>query len=278
MLKDLLRIFTVTLLTLFPYLLFATEEPPKTQARNKDWNVSVGAALLHSPAFLGSKDSALSLFPDLRVGYEDKFFASVPEGIGYKFQVLENFKIGPLAKIRCSRSEENGGSPFQISGGTSALRGMGEVDSAVESGLFGEYQLQKLKFRTEVRRGFGGHQGSLMDLNLSYNNRLGPLSYGFGPKMTYATSSFINTYYGINSEQSRKAGLGQYRASSGIASYGFGYQLRMPVSSNVMLTNFASYDYLGDALKKSPLIQERGKYSQFSFGLAIGYRLNFLKK
>jgi outer membrane protein len=272
------RNFTLFLITaLFASHGALAQEKSFTPPQNKGWSVSSGAAMIYSPAFLGSKDYALSLFPDLRVKYEDRFFASIPEGIGYNLKLSDQLKFGPLAKIRFSRNDENGGSPFQISGGSSALRGMGEVDSAIETGFFSEYQANKLRLRGEFRKGFGGHEGLIADVNLSYNNRLGPLSYSFGPKTTYANSSFITTYYGINSTQSARTGLAEYKPSSGLVSYGLGYQLRMPLGKKMMLINFVSYDFLGKELKKSPLIQERGKNQQLSFGLALSYQFNLSK-
>jgi outer membrane scaffolding protein for murein synthesis (MipA/OmpV family) len=272
------KIFSFILVPIF--LTFTSglaQEKSFAPPQNKGWSISIGTATIYSPAFLGAKDYALSLFPDLRVKYKDRFFASIPEGIGYNFKFSDQIKFGPLAKIRFSRNEENGGSPFQISGGTSALKGMGEVDSAIETGFFGEYKLNKFWLRSEFRKGFGGHQGSIFDSNLTYNNRLGPLSFGIGPRMTFANSSFIATYYGINSAQSAKAGLAQYKPSSGIVSYGLSSQLRMPLNKKVMLINFLSYDLLGKELKKSPLIQERGRDQQFSFGLALSYQFNLSK-
>ncbi len=154
---------------------------------------------------------------------------------------------------------------------------MGEVNAAIETGFFGEYQANKFRLRGEFRKGLGGHEGLISDINLFYNNRLGPLYYSFGPRVTYASSSFITTYYGINSEQSTKTGLGEYKHASGIVPYGIGYQVRMQLNRKIMLINFAGYDFLGKELKSSPLIRERGQNRQFSFSLAIGYQFNLRK-
>ena len=46
------------------------------------WSVTVGAGLVLSPAWQGSRDMAFSIFPDLRVNYKDAIFASIPSGLG----------------------------------------------------------------------------------------------------------------------------------------------------------------------------------------------------
>lgn len=248
------------------------KEAYEHKKKQDGWNFRVGVFPLYSPAFLGSKDYVLSVFPDLRASYGDKFFASVPEGIGYNLINDSGWKIGPLAKIRFSRNAESGGSPFQIVGESKALQGMGNIDSAIENGVFLQYEFSKIRSRLEMRRGFGGHSSFIGDLNISYFNRRGPISFNFGPKATFAGSNFIQTYYGINAAQSQKTGLAQYQADSGIVSYGIGGSLLAPISKNTALNFLLSFDRLGNQLRNSPLIKERGNNQQFTFGAGYSYR------
>jgi len=244
--------------------------PPKT-----DWAVTVGAAPVYAPVFQGSKDYGFSVFPDLRVNYKDDFFASVPDGIGYNLINSAGWKVGPLAKVRFGREEDTGGSPFLISGETNALRGLGNVDTAGELGGFAQYTYEKIRTRVELRQGFGGHEGLVGDANVSYVDRAGPLSYSFGPRLSYGSSDFMNTYYGINSTQSARSGLAQYSADGGINSYGIGGSATMPLSDNMAVTLFGGYDRLGEQAADSPLIRERGDENQMSIGLAFGYRFGW---
>ncbi len=266
----------ICLSTIFLWHIFCydcvAQEAQKKFKQNNGWNFRVGLFPLYSPAFLGSKDYVLSVFPDLRASYDDKFFASVPEGIGYNSINQSGVKIGPLAKIRFSRNSESGGSPFQIAGESKALKGMGDVDSAFENGIFLQYEFSKIRSRLELRRGFGGHESFIGDLNLSYFDRVGPIMFNFGPKTTFGGSNFIQTYYGINAEQSQKTGLSQYRASSGIVSYGIGGSLIAPITKNTALNFIVSFDRLGSQLTKSPLIKERGNNQQVTFGAGYSYR------
>lgn len=60
--------------------------PTSTQGarvpRTQDWTIGVGFAPVYSPAWQGSRDQALSIFPDLRVNYRDAVYFSVPDGLG----------------------------------------------------------------------------------------------------------------------------------------------------------------------------------------------------
>ncbi len=244
--------------------------PPKT-----DWSVTVGFAPVYSPVFQGASDYGFSIFPDLRVRYKDDFFASVPDGIGYNIINNDSWKLGPLTKIRFGREEETGGSPFLISGETNALRGLGNIDSAYEIGGFAEYTFEKIRSRLEVRQGFGGHEGYVADYNINYFDKNGPLSYSFGPRISYGSGDFMNVYYGISQQQSNNSGLSRYEANSGIESYGLGGASTLPLTDNTAVTLFGGFDLLGDNVKKSPLIIERGQDNQFTLGLAYGYRFGW---
>lgn len=250
----------------------ATRGGPPSQP---DWTLTVGAAPVYSPVFQGSDDYGFSVFPDLRVNYKDDFFASVPDGIGYNIINSSHWKVGPLAKVRFGREEDTGGSPFLISGETSGLRGMGTVDTAGELGGFVQYSASKLRTRVELRQGFGGHEGFVGEVNISYVDRAGPVSYSIGPRLAFGSRDFMHTYFGINSLQSAKSGLAQYAADGGISSWGIGGSAVLPLGEATALTLFAGFDRLGGQAGDSPLIRQRGDENQISVGLGFGYRFGW---
>lgn len=251
----------------------ATER--RSPAPKTDWAITVGAAPVYAPVFQGAKEYGFSVFPDVRVNYKDDFFASVPEGMGYNIINNGGWKIGPLAKIRFGREEGTGGSPFLISGESNALRGLGNVETAGEIGGFAQYSYEKIRTRVELRQGFGGHEGVVGDANVSYVDRAGPLSYSIGPRLSYGSADFMNTYYGINATQSARSGLARYDADGGINSYGIGGSATMPIDDSMAVTLFAGYDRMGEQAADSSLIRERGNPNQMTVGLAFGYRFGW---
>src|SRR5512141_1719220 len=74
----------------------AQPRPPAPKA----WVLTVGIAPIVAPAWQGSKDTALSIFPDLRLNYKDAVFLSLPDGLGWNAVNRDGWKIGPLAKVR----------------------------------------------------------------------------------------------------------------------------------------------------------------------------------
>jgi len=241
------------------------------------WALTVGAAPLFGPVFSGSDDYALSVFPDLRVNYKDRFFASIPDGVGYNVVNTRRVQAGPLVQIRFGRDEESGGSPFLVAGDSDGLQGLGDLSAAGEAGLFFQWNVGRVLARAELRQGFGAHEGWVADLSTSFSTGdrwplLGPVIWSVGPRLTAGGSDFIDPYFGIDARQSGDSGLPQFSADGGLVSAGVVGTIVRPVNRRLAYTLFCGYDrFLGD-VKDSPLITERGTADQFFVGLGVGYR------
>jgi outer membrane protein len=230
-----------------------------------------------TPAWQGSKDMTLVLFPDIRLNYGDTLFASVPDGIGWNAVNQGGWKAGPVVKLRFSRDEERGGSPFLIAGGSDALLGMGNVPATVEAGGFVEAQFgerRQWRARGEVRQGIGGHEALIADVSFAYRGRSGRTAFTLGPRATFVTAPFTRAYFGIDAAQSLRTGLQAYAPSGGLLSAGLSGSAVRPLDRNSALTLFAGVDRLAGQAGRSPLIRERGTRNQFTIGLGYGYRFN----
>ena len=238
------------------------------------WSVTLGVAPVFSPAWQGSRDMTLSLFPDLRVNYRDEIFASIPDGVGWNVINRDGWKAGPLAKIRFGREEERGGSPFLITGGSDALLGLGDVDAAAELGGFAERLLGSWRGRVEIRRGFGGHEGLIAEGSVAYQARTGRTIINVGPRATVTSKAYIDTYFGVDAGQAQRSGLRPYSPSGGLLSYGVSASAIRPMTRRSAITLFSGLDRLGAEAGDSPLVRERGRRMQFSLGLGYGFRFN----
>lgn len=248
----------------------------------KNWTLTLGIAPVVAPAWQGSRDTALSIFPDLRLNYKDSVFFSVPDGLGWNAVNQDGWKIGPLAKLRFGRQESTGGSPFLVTGGSTALRGMGDVDLAGEFGGFAQKSLvqNKLRLRAELRQGVGGHDGVVADTAISWNDRKkdASLLWNIGLRATWADAAYSNVYFGVTSAQAAATGLTRFRTGSGLISAGVNAGLTKPLGrfgKHGAVTLFTSYDRLGDVVGDSSLIRQRGTRNQFAIGLGYGYRFGW---
>jgi outer membrane scaffolding protein for murein synthesis (MipA/OmpV family) len=243
------------------------------------WTLTVGAVPLVAPAWQGSRDYALSVFPDIRVNYKDVAFASVQEGFGWNAINRDGWKIGPIARLRFGRRESTGGSPFLITGGSNALRGFGNIGLAGEFGGFVQYSPdRRLALRTEVRQGTGGHEGLVAEPSIRFADRAGPYRYSLALRSTFASSKYTQVYFGVTPEQAARAGLPAYQTGGGLVSAGLGGTLTRPLGKRGQhgaITLLAGYDRLGNVVADSTLIRQRGRRDQFSLGLSYGYRFTW---
>lgn len=240
------------------------------------WAITIGAAPVFAPAWLGSKDYALSIFPDLRLAYRDVIFASVPDGLGWNAVRRDGWRAGPLVKLRFGRDDRDGGSPFLVAGGSDALRGLGNIAASAEAGGFVEKQFgprRRWRARAEVRKGLGGgHRGVVADVGVAHQGRGKGFGYTVGPRATLATGAFMRPYFGVDARQSAASGLTPYRPGGGLLSAGIGGTLVKPLGRRSAVTLFTGVDYLGDPAGRSSLVRERGERLQASLGLGYGFR------
>jgi outer membrane scaffolding protein for murein synthesis (MipA/OmpV family) len=257
----------------------AGSDPAQPPEQQDDWKFTLGAGVMYIPAFIGSKDYQAMVFPDIKVEYKDRFFASPFEGVGYNVINRDGWRAGPIMKFDFGRSEDDD-SPFRIGGKkTNALRGLGDMDATPELGGFVEYNYEPFSYTLELRQGVGGHEGLVGEIGLHYmgfTEQLGkPVMYAFGPRVIFADSTYNNAYFGINSTQSTNSGLAGYSADSGLVSYGISAFVVMSVSESVSLGVFGGYDRLGSEAADSPLIKERGDENQFMGGVRISYEFGY---
>ena len=242
------------------------------------WRFKVGAGALYAPAFAGSKDYQMILFPHVKVEYKDLFFASVKEGVGYNAIHSDGWRVGPLLKYQFERKED-GSNPFRVGGNKStALKGLGNVAATLECGGFAEYSYEPFAYKVELRQGIDGHKGMIGEASLNYSGSIKrsgpPIFYAFGPRATFADSDYINAYFGIDQTQSVNSGLNRYDAGGGFVSYGIGGFMSMPFHGPVSVSVFGGYDRLGEEVADSPLVKQRGSENKFAIGLSVTYKFD----
>lgn len=264
-------------LTLFGALAFVTpvsaqaDGPPGRSRVPESWRVSLGLAPIASPVYEGADAYGLSVFPDIRLRYRDRFFASVPNGIFYRAWNGDRLKAGPIARIRFGREEDQGGSPFLVTGSPDGLTGLGDVDAAMEIGAFASYRFGRYLGRAELRRGFGGHDGVVGDLSLDLTGRAGALRYAIGPRVGFGSADFLAPYFGVNAVQSAATGLSEFDADGGINRVGVGANAILPRGRRTTWFFFAGYNRLVGDAADAPLVSERGSPNQLTVGASVSW-------
>jgi outer membrane scaffolding protein for murein synthesis (MipA/OmpV family) len=240
----------------------------------KGWSYTVSAGAVYSPNYLGDDEGQISAFPSLRVTYEDKFFASLGQGIGYNVINSNGFKAGPIVKYDFGR-DEDGSSPFGWGDGTDDLIGLGDVDGSVEIGAYAEYKYRPVTAKIKLRQGMGGHEGLVGEASIHYGGNVNIVGqqvlYSIGPELSYTDGDYNDAYFSVDPAQSVASGLAQYDGDDATVSYGIGGNIIIPHTKRISTLLFADYTQLGDTIADSSLVETRGSDNQFTAGILLNY-------
>ncbi|MEO9601341.1 MipA/OmpV family protein [Parasphingorhabdus sp.] len=240
----------------------------------KGWQVTLSAGSIYAPNYRGDDDYQLGVFPGVAVEYDDLFFASI-RGVGFNLINSDGLKAGPIMKYDFGRDEDGKG-PFSLSGGTTDLIGLGDVDGTFELGGFVEYSTGNISGKVELRQGINGHEGLQGEAQVKYANRFKAFGknaiLSVGPEISFGDSKYNSAYFDVSAVQSAASGLSQYDASGGLNSYGLGASIVLPMTRHITIVGLAGYQRLAGDIAKSSLVQERGSKDQASVGLILNYR------
>jgi outer membrane protein len=241
------------------------QTPPSLPAPRPDWTITVGLEGRVLPAFEGSDRYILAPAPiiDIRRAGTPRRFSSPRDGVRIAIINIGQFRFGPTGKAVLPRDEKD----------DRALRGLGDVDWAVELGGFVEYWwVPWLRTRAEVRQGFGGHHGIVSDINADVVLPVTQvLTLSAGPRLTLATADALRPYFGVDAVQSLRSGLPVYNPSGGLRSYGAGAQARQQWTPQWATNLFIEYDRLTDSAARSPILSRGGSRDQVTIGLGLSY-------
>jgi MipA family protein len=233
-----------------------------------DWTVSVGAGAEYRPDFEGAKRYTVSPVPVFsihRAGSPDRF-RSPRDSAGISFLDMSGFRLGPAAKYVAPRTATD----------FAELRGLGDVNAAIELGGFLEYfPVDWLRGRVEVLQGFGGHHGVVANFSGDLILPVAPQwTLSGGPRFTLESTAATAPYFGITLAQAMASGLPVFNARGGAHSAGAGAQLRYQYNPQWEIHTYVEYQrLLGDAAA-SPLVQQRGSPNQMTVGLGASYSFN----
>ncbi len=158
------------------------------------------------------------------------------------------------------------------------LTGLKKVDWAIELGGGVRYKGDWVEAFAEVRRGFNGHHGVVGEVGVDALARPSDrLLVKFGPRLTFADSEYMSTYFGVTPSEAVASGgkFSAFKAESGIQDVGVQLQLEYEATQDVMLYADAGYRrLLGDAAD-SPIVKRSGSANQFTAGIGVTYRFSF---
>jgi outer membrane protein len=229
------------------------------------WTVTLGIGGEMGPSYPGAGSSMLDPKPiiSIRRAGTPARFKSMRDNASFALIDYGRFRAGPVGAFKSARKAED----------HSELRGLNDVKFAVEIGGFAEYYaFDWLRVRSEVRRGFGGHEGIVADFSadviVPINERM---TFAAGPRYTVTDAKYASTYFGVSNIEALASGLPAYDAKGGSNSVGVGGQVRYQLDRQWELRGYVEYEKLLGNVADSPLVKFRGSADQVTYGLGVAY-------
>jgi MipA family protein len=237
----------------------------KPGTATQGWIVTVGAWTYLQPEFEGSDEFGFGVKPivDFRRPGERAWLDLPTDHGGITLFSTGNFRVGPSFNFIQRRKEDD----------SDALRGLGNVDWALELGAYAEYWLtDSVRTRAEVRRGFNGHEGFVANFSADFVWRPLPAwTLTLGPRLSLADDEYMRTYFSVTPAQAVTSGLRAFDAQGGLKSAGalasVAYQWT-PQFATMAYVEYARL--LGDAAD-SPIVTDRGSRDQVTIGIGAKY-------
>ncbi|MFN4011189.1 MAG: MipA/OmpV family protein [Pannonibacter sp.] len=237
---------------------FAQETMPMPQTQ---YVLDIGAGVLVKPRYDGSDSYLFSPMPIFEVG---RFYVPGLGQVADGKQQTGVFFFPSLNFVGERKPSDD-----------KDLRGTRKINWAFEAGLGAGFQGENFRVFAEVRQGFNGHKGQVGQIGADLITRpMDRLEWSIGPRVGFASSKYMDTYFSVSAAESAASGLSQFKASGGFKSVGVETRFSYDLNDKVKLHLQGGYDRLiGDA-GKSPIVK-KGDRNQFNIGTGVTYRFSF---
>ncbi|HYW14614.1 MAG TPA: MipA/OmpV family protein [Allosphingosinicella sp.] len=239
-----------------------TEEAEETE-RKEPRRIRVGLGAQFVPSYPGADDHSLRPLVDVSVARGSKPFGfeAPDESFGPPLIKEGGFQFGPALNFEGSRKAQDVGAALD------------KVPFTFEAGAFVQYAFSpKFRFRTELRKGLGGHEGWTGQAGADFVARNGDdWLFSVGPRVTWSNARYHRAYFGVTPAESVRTGLAAYRPGGGIQAVGATAGFLTQLSKRFGIYSYAKYDRLVGDSADSPVVRTFGSRDQLSGGLALTY-------
>lgn len=238
-----------------------------TDVSDDGWRYSLGFGVFETPKYPGAGTSHFQPAPLVGVGYGRFFFgsvadASVPFGLGAYLYRDSHFRLG----VALSYDLVN---PRKASD-DARLSGLPDIDRTAHATVFASYNLDWLSIVGAVSQDIAGkHEGTTASLDLlGKYSPINGVTLTAGPGVTWGSSQYNETFFGVNAESSARSGLPTYTAGSGISavrlSAGVNYALNRHWNLGARVVATRLPGTVGD----SPIVEKK---TQMTYGVMVNY-------
>ncbi len=228
-------------------------------------SLTLGVGAQYSPRYSGADQGSLQIRPVIQAQYDALFFDAF-RGIGYHLQNDAGFYVEHSLGINPGRSDRNNG----WRAGSDKLKGMGKIDPSVNTTLTLGWALTPwLQLEGAATLPLSDSQGGQYRTALTvipFQNDSDTLVVQSAA--LFGDARYMNRFYGVNREQSARAGYSRFEAQGGFygveSSLTWGHQFTPHWGTSLSV----GYTWLGDRTADSPLVYRRNQTSGI---MAVNY-------
>lgn len=231
---------------------------------------SIGAFI--NSDYEGSDDYEVNPAIVARLQYKNYYIQTVGLGAILNLSSHPSFEYGPAINYRMGRDDDVDSNAVSL---------MTEIDGAIEAGAFLKAHLARNVFLSSDQLSFevkalfdvsSTHDGMELTFGPSYDIKFSDkLLLSNSLRVTYNNDDYMQTYFGITTQDSLQSGLASFEAGSGIKSLGVSSLLHYQLKRDWSLMAMVSYEKLFSDAKDSPLTELEGSDNQFKALLGINY-------
>ena len=238
------------------------EAPVNEDAKSSDrkWALSIGIGGGFAPDYEGSNEYGFGFGPNISASWRDTVFFK-GKSLGVNLVRRKSLKAGAIMTKASGRNEDD----------NEKLEGLGDVDGGLEVGGFVSYKKKPWRFNAEARQEVdSGHEGALLELSVGTDLPFTkPLVY-IELNTTWANDDYMESFFGINSQQSAAAGLERHNADAGFKDVNLSISAGYPITNRWRIVTTMEYKrLLGDAAS-SPIVDDK---NQFVAGIGLAYHM-----
>jgi len=225
---------------------------PEVSAQSRDWVVNFGVSGVYRPTYMGSDETKLVPKPLLDIKWRNTIEV---EDYDIKFNVFSgrHHKIGLILSYDEGRVDN--------SSSNSRTKNVHNVDPTAMAGMFASYFFGTWKFDFRMQQDVVGashtNGGYIAQTSVMYGARVAPeATFMIGPRVTYGSDEYMQSYFGVNTVDARRSGLARYNAGAGIRDYAIVGQFNYDITARWVAVMSLEYSALQGDAKGSPMAVE----------------------
>ena len=237
--------------------------PATAQDADEPRRTRVGLGIQLVPKFPGADD--VSLRPMVSVararGAEEFEFEAPDESFGLAVIETGGLTFGPAVNLEGSRKANDVGANLP------------KVGFTVEVGGFVQYAIsERVRLRSEVRKGIGGHEAWIGELSADFVTRdADKWLFSVGPRLGVSSGKYQQAYFGVSPAASLTSGLPAFDADGGLMSVGLASGYLRQLTPRWGVFSYGKYDRLAGDAGKSPIVRQLGSRNQLHGGIGLTY-------